>query len=158
MSIAKNDSGYFTLEASLILPFALGIILMVIRIWFFRYDRVLQDMDTCSVVVRCMEQQDMNADERAAYVIEQMQGRYKDSYIAWDFGDVSATCGGDSVTCTVTGSSGHIAGILVPWNDPVVYSASSERTRTVIPETFVIRTYRKALGAGEYISSQLSEE
>ena len=158
MSIAKNDSGYFTLEASLILPFTLGIILMVIRIWFFRYDRVLQDMDTCSVVVRCMEQQDMNADERAAYVIEQMQGRYKDSYIAWNFGEVSATCNGNSVTCTVTGSGGHISGIAGLWNEPDAYSASSERSRTVIPETFVIRTYRKALGAGEYISSQLSEE
>ena len=154
----KSLGGYMTVEAALIMPMALGIVILVLRIWFFRYDRVLQDMDTCSVVVRCMEQQDMNADERAAYVIEQMQGRYKDSYIAWDFGEVSATCNGNSVTCTVTGSGGHISGIAGLWNEPDAYSASSERTRTVIPETFVIRTYRKALGAGEYISSQLSEE
>ena len=154
----KYIGGYMTVEAAMILPVALAMVVLVMRIWFFRYDRVLQDMDTGSVAVRCMEQQDLSADERAAYVIEQMQERYKDSYIAWNFGEVSASCSRDSVTCTVTGSSGHISGISGLWNVQDSMSATSERNRTVTPEVFVIRTYRKALGAGEYISSSLSEE
>ena len=155
---SKYIGGYMTVEAAMILPVALAMVVLVMRIWFFRYDRVLQDMDTGSVAVRCTEQQDMSGDERAAYVIEQIQERYKDSYIAWNFGEVSASCSRDSVTCTVTGSSGHISGISGLWNVPDSMSATSQRKRTVIPEVFVIRTYRKALGAGESISASLSEE
>ncbi|MBO4609473.1 MAG: hypothetical protein J5696_06325 [Lachnospiraceae bacterium] len=154
----KYRGGYMTIEAAMIMPVVLGIVILVMRIWFFRYDRVLQDMDTCAVTVRCMEQQDMDADERASYVTEQMQGRYKDQYIVWNFGDISVSCTGDSVACTVTGNSGHIAGISGLWDVPDTLSATSERKRTILPETFVIRTYRKALGAGEYISSSLNEE
>lgn len=150
--------GYLTIEAAMIIPVALGIVILVLRIWFFRYDRVLQDMDTCAVVVRCTEQQDMDPDERASYIIEEMQGRYKDSYIAWNFGEISAACRGDSVSCTVTGSSGRIAGIAGLWDIPDTLTAETQRERTVFPEVFVIRTYRKALGAGKYISSSLNEE
>ena len=154
----KYTDGYLTIEAALIMPIALGIVILVLRIWFFRYDRVLQDMDAGGVVVRCMEQQDMSDDEKAAYVIEQMQGRYKDSYIAWTFGDITAECRKDSVSCSVTGSTGRIAGISGLWNVPDTITALSRRNRTILPEVFVIRTYRKALGAGEYISSSLTEE
>ncbi len=154
----KSLGGYMTVEAALIMPMALGIVILVLRIWFFRYDRVLQDMDTCGVVVRCTEQQDMDPEERASYIIEQIQGRYKDSYIAWNFGEVSAVCRGDSISCTVTGSSGQIADIAGLWDVPDTLSAETERARTVFPEVFVIRTYRKAPGAGENISSSLSEE
>lgn len=158
MNTQGYRGGYFTIEAAMIMPVVLGIVIFVMRIWFFRYDRALQDMDTCAVVIRCMEQQDLDADEKASYIIEQMQGRYKEQYIAWNFGDISVSCRGDSVSCTVTGSSGSVAGISGLWDAPDTMSASSERERTVLPEVFVIRTYRKALGAGEYISSSLNEE
>ena len=46
-----------------------------IRIWFFRYDNVLQDMDTDAVVVRASLQRDMSPEERSNYIISQMQGR-----------------------------------------------------------------------------------
>ncbi len=158
MNDRRYRGGYLTIEAAMIMPVVLGVIILVMRIWFFRYDRVLQDMDTCAVVVRSMEQQDMNADEKASYIVEQMQGRYKEHYIAWNFGDISVLCRGDSVSCTVTGSSGPLAGISGLWDEPDSMSASSERERTILPEVFVIRTYRKALGTGEYISSSLGED
>lgn len=158
MNSGKYCGGYMTIEAAMIMPVVLGVVILVMRIWFFRYDRVLQDMDTCAVVVRCLEQQDMNPDEKASYIVEQMQGRYKEHYIAWNFGDISVSCRGDSISCTATGSSGPIVGISGLWDEPDSMYASSERERTILPEVFVIRTYRKALGAGEYISSSLGEE
>ena len=157
MSIAKNDSGYFTLEASLILPFALGIILMVIRIWFFRYDNVLQDMDTGAVVVRASLQRDLTPDERADYVVSQMQGRYRDSYIAWNFGELNVRCGADSVLCETSGSIGSIASIDVIGGTSAFGSCVSVRSRTSPEEVFVIRTYRKVLGAGEAMEGIFSE-
>ena len=158
MTKIGSADGYLTVEAAMIMPIAFAIIILVLKLWFFGYDRVLQDMDTCAVMVRCTEQRDMDSEERTSYVIDQLQGRYKDSYIAWNFGDISVLSNGNSISCTVTGSSSGINGISGLWNEPDVLSVSSERSRGIMREVFVIRTFRKALGAGDQISAVLSEE
>lgn len=157
MKIMKCDSGYFTLEAALILPFVLGIILMVIRIWFFRYDNVLQDMDTGAVVVRASLQRDMSPEERADYVVSQMQERYRDSYIAWNFGELNVRCSGDTVFCETSGSSATGASVDVFGGIPSFGACVSARSRTSPEEVFVIRTYRKVLGAGDVLEDYFSE-
>lgn len=157
MSVRHDDRGYFSLEAALILPFVLGVILLVMRIWFFRYDHVLQDMDTCAVVIRASEQTDMTPDEKASYVVSQMQGRYKDAYIAWNFGDLNVKCSGDTVSCITTGSSGYSGGSFV-YSVSGMSEAVSSRSRTSVSEVFVIRTYRKALGAAGAAEEYLNGE
>ena len=147
----KQEDGYMSVEAALILPFAFLIILLVIRLWFFRYDSVLQEMDTAAVVVRALEQQDMTADEKAEYVISQMQGRYKDKYISWSFGDLHASCTADSVECTASGRAARMPGGLVFGELADNWESSVTRSRRSVPEVFVIRTYRKALEAGKEI-------
>ena len=157
MKSIRSDSGYFTLEAALILPFALGIILMVIRIWFFRYDNVLQDMDTDAVVVRASLQRDMSPEERADYVVTQMQERYRDSYIAWNFGELNVRCGADTIFCETSGNAGSIASVGVLDNIASFGTCISTRSRSAPDGTFVIRTYRKIIGAGEAIEEYFGE-
>ena len=157
MKIFRSDSGYFTLEAALMLPFALGIILLVMRIWFFRYDNVLQDMDTDAVVVRASLQRDMSPEERSAYVISQMQGRYRDSYIAWNFGELNVRCGADNIFCETSGNAGSIASVGVFDNIASFGTCISSRNRSAPDEVFVIRTYRKVLGAGEALEEYFGE-
>ena len=157
MKIRRSDDGYFTLEAALVLPFAFAVILIVIQIWFYKYDRVLQDMDTAAVVVRTIEQTDLSPEEKVAYAISEMQGRYKRAYIAWNFGDLSVRCSGNTVSCITTGSSGYSGGSFL-FSVPSSLSAESSRSRTVADEVFVIRTYRKALGAAGAADAYLNGE
>ena len=147
----KQEDGYMSVEAALVLPFAFMIILLVIRLWFFRYDSVLQEMDTAAVVVRALEQQDMTADEKAEYVISQMQGRYKDHYIAWNFGDLNTSCTADSVECIVSGSALGMPGGLIFGELADTWGSSVTRSRRSVSEVFVIGTYRKALEVGKEI-------
>ena len=146
-----QEDGYLSVEAALVLPFAFLITLLVIRLWFYRYDSVLQEMDTASVVVRALEQQDMTADEKAEYVISQMQSRYKDHYISWSFGDLHTSCTADSVECTASGQVQGMPGGLIFGELSDMWASSVTRSRRSVSEVFVIRTYRKALGAGKEI-------
>lgn len=140
-----------SVEAALVLPFAFLITLLVIRLWFFRYDCVLQEMDTAAVVVRALEQQDMTGDEKAEYVISQMQGRYKDHYISWSFGEIHTSCTADSVECSLSGQASGMPGGIVFGELSDTWSSSVTRSRRSVSEVFVIRTYRKALGLGKEI-------
>ena len=140
-----------SVEAALVLPFAFLITLLVIRLWFFRYDCVLQEMDTAAVVVRALEQQDMTGDEKAEYVISQMQGRYKDHYISWSFGEIHTSCTADSVECSLSGQASVMPGGVVFGELSDTWSSSVTRSRRSVSEVFIIRTYRKALGLGKEI-------
>lgn len=147
----KQEDGYMSVEAALVLPFAFLITLLVIRLWFFRYDCVLQEMDTAAVVVRALEQQDMTGDEKAEYVISQMQGRYKDHYISWSFGEIHTSCTTESVECSLSGQASGMPGGVVFGELSDTWSSSVTRSRRSVSEVFVIRTYRKALGLGKEI-------
>lgn len=139
----KRTDGYLSVEVAMIMPFVFMVILLVIRLWFFRYDCVLQEMDTASVVIRTLEQQDKNASEKAEYAVSQMQGRYKEHYISWIFGDIRVSCTSDSVSCTVSGQCGTLPGTLYFESLGENWSSSVTRSRRAVSEVFVIRTYRK---------------
>ena len=150
----NREDGYMSLEAALVLPFAFMIILLVIRLWFFRYDSVLQEMDVAAVVVRALEQQNFNSEEKAEYVISQMQGRYKEHYISWEFGDIHTVCSSDKVECSVTGQCPVMPGGRIFEQLGRGWTSSVTRSRTSVSEVFVIRTYRKAMAVGNMLSDE----
>ena len=148
----KKEDGYLSVEASLILPVAFMVILLVLRLWFFRYDTVLQEMDTASVVVRTLQQQEMNSEEKAEYAISEIQSRYKEHYISWNFGEVKAVCTADSVECTVSGECRAMPGVSVFGELGDTWISSVTRSRRNVSEVFVIRTYRKVADIGNAVS------
>lgn len=150
--------GYFTLEAALVFPVVFGVILLVMQIWFFKYDRVLMTMDATSVVIRAGEQREMSSDELADYVLSEMQNRYKDHYIAWNFGSINISTTSDTVNCTVDGTGMDIPGGFAFWRIGTSLYATVTRSRTTVSEVFVIRSYRKALGVSLDISESLKSE
>ena len=51
----KRLNGYFTVEAALILPVAIGVYLFLIYSMFFQYNRCLLEQDASSLVVRAVQ-------------------------------------------------------------------------------------------------------
>ncbi len=147
MRLKGSDGGYFTVEAALIFPVVLVMILLVLWLWFFRYDKALMEMDTDAVVVRASQQHDMTHEEMAEYMVSEMQGRYKDAYISWVFGDITASSRGEKIECGTEGMSSAFSDNIPFFRISGDMSASVTRSRIVIPETVVIRTYRKVLAA-----------
>jgi len=158
MMRSKGEDGYFTMEAAMIMPIVLVTILVVLQVWFYKYNRVLQEMDTDAVLIRALEMQDMNGEEKAEYVICEMQNRYKDKYIGWDFGDISVKCTPESIECTISGSLGYDPDPTGLFRISLQNEAVCLRSAGALPEMFVIRSYRKLLAAGKELSEQVKEE
>ncbi len=65
----KRLNGYFTVEAALILPVAIGVYLFLIYSMFFQYNRCLLEQDASSLVVRAVQ----DTQEDPAQVIDKVK-------------------------------------------------------------------------------------
>lgn len=155
--ILLSDDGFFTLEAVLVFPVALAIILLVMQIWFFRYNRVLQETDTMQILVHASQMQDMSPEERTSFLVSELQGRYRDKYMAWNFGDISASFSKGKLSCLIRGSGGFSGGGMIPWNVSGGGEAATDRSKNTVSEVFVIRSFRKLLGVEQKVEELLGE-
>ena len=71
----KAVKGYFTIEAALILPFVTGVILVILYLLFFQYNRCLLEQDAGKLLIR-----------GSGTVTESMNQVQEDKYIAWEMG------------------------------------------------------------------------
>ena len=138
--------GYFTVEATCLYPFVIAVILLVIYIWFFLYDRCLMEQDFAGVLVKGIAQQEMKASERSEYMESKIRDLYDDQYLCWDFGELSTQIDGINVELSAAGSIEFPFTGLNFWGDSNVWEASRTYKAKVYDKIFVIRTYRKMAG------------
>ena len=72
------ERGYFTVEAAMIFPFVMGVILLVIYMWFFQYDRCLMEQDYALITVLGTEKQGLSPEERVEHIRKLISGLYTD--------------------------------------------------------------------------------
>lgn len=142
----KRVGGYFTVEASCIYPFAIAVILLIIYMWFFMYDRCLMEQDFAGVLVKCLAQQSMNATERSEYMNGQINSMYNAQYLCWDFGEISTNINGFDVEVSAGGSIEFPFEGLNFWNSDNVWEADRQFTGKIYDRVFIIRTFRKIAG------------
>lgn len=82
-NIYRERNAYFTVEAALVLPIVIGVILFVIYTMLFQYDRCLLEQDIGAIALwgSLVEASDTAELERRAQ--ERMAGLYKEKYMAW---------------------------------------------------------------------------
>lgn len=85
----RKIGGYFTVEAVLVLPIAIMIIVMVIYLMIFQYNRCLMEHDMGILALRGTALQAEDAQERIEKLRVQADLLYKEKYVAWDMGDIS---------------------------------------------------------------------
>lgn len=79
----KCEDAYFTVEAALVFPIAVGVVLFVIYMLLFQYDRCLleQDMGAAALWGACQDAEGAVLEEK---VRERLAGIYRDKYVAWE--------------------------------------------------------------------------
>ncbi len=73
--------GYMTVEASFILPMVFGVILFVISLLFYSYDRCLLEQDVMSLVVRSEYLEGDDLQEKRALLEQDIINWYLDKYV-----------------------------------------------------------------------------
>ncbi len=144
----KNNRlyGYFTVEATLIFPFVMGVILLVIYMFFYKYDRCLMEQDYAVVLADGMYRQGMDMEERAKYISDKIANIYRDEYWAWD--EKPARISYDFRKINITGEGE----IEFPfrgykfWKGDNIWEAKRSYSGKYVKKMLGIRTFRKLTG------------
>lgn len=78
----KKVDAYFTVEAVLVLPLVIMMVVFVMYLWFFQYDRCLLEQDTGMVALKGTAVQDAISEKRMYELEKLADGVYRDKYIA----------------------------------------------------------------------------
>lgn len=79
-----KTGAYFTVEAALVLPMVIGVILFVIYVQFFLYNRCLMEQDAQSLALKGVVLQEENAQRLLEKLKEEEAKQKRDKYIVWN--------------------------------------------------------------------------
>lgn len=141
----KKSEAYFTVEAALLFPFVMGVILLVIYLLFFQYDRCLMEQSAGVLAMRGCTLQIADRKNLVGEVLR--QGREDDrSFIAWDMPDAEIVMKGDTFKVSRSGTLRFPFQGLMFWGGESVWeSGIVYENRRIRPVTF-IRNYNKLTG------------
>lgn len=138
-----KESGYFTVEAVMIFPFVMGVILLVIYMWFFQYDRCLMEQDYALITVLGTEKQGLSPEERVEHIRKLISGLYTDEYYAWRMVNPEISVEKGKVRMKIEGSLEFPFYGFSFWSDDHIWESGAKREGTVIDKAFGLRTFRK---------------
>jgi Flp pilus assembly protein TadG len=145
----QSCSGYFTVEAALVMPIVIGCILFVIYMWFFQYDRCLMETDINAAALRAASAETDSLDERLELAEKYVQNISTEKYAAWDKEDASIKIEKNKVCIEAGGNVRFPIRSLIFQNDGNVWSASVQVKTDVINPAFVVRSINKTMGIGK---------
>lgn len=82
MKKTNKVDAYFTVEAVLVLPLVLMMIVFVMYLWFFQYNRCLLEQDVGMLALKGTTLQDVTTEERMCELQNLSEGVYRNKYIA----------------------------------------------------------------------------
>ncbi len=140
----KSTEGYFTVEAALVLPMVLGVVLLIIYLLFFQYNRCLQEMDMGVLALRGRVLQTKNHEERMLQLREQADAVYTEKYLAWSRGRIELKLEKGTVSVKQCSHLRFPFGGMKHIGD--IWETETEYTNHIISPVSVIRSYRKVIG------------
>lgn len=143
--VCKKAGAYLTVEAALILPMVLGVIILVIYLLFFQYDRCLMEQNVGKLALRGCTVQLKDKEEIVARIIAQSR-QSDERFLAWKLGNIAVTIKGNRVYVERDGELEFPFKRFVFWQaDSAWQSQISYECRRIEPVEF-IRNCRKVIG------------
>lgn len=142
----KKASAFFSVEAAMILPLAIGAILMAVGLFVFQYDRCLMEQDLAAQAFKAATVEAGTGEELTEKLRQQAAGLYRNKYVAWDIlmleirmkRGIAQAAGKGEFRFPVPGWNF--------WNRENVWSVQSEyKAHRISPVSF-IRNFRRLKG------------
>lgn len=142
----KLLQAYFTLEASLLLPFVLGIILMIVYLWFFQYDRCLLEQDMGALALRGSASVLEEKETRMRWLEGQEKKREKEKYVGWEEGNVEMKLEKNILKVEGSGRVRFPFSGMNFWREATVWEAEAAYENRITSPVLFVRTCRKLTG------------
>lgn len=99
----REENAYFTVEAASILPIALGVMLCVVYLLLFQYNRCLMEQDLGAMAMWGSSVDVEGTEDLEEKTKERMAGMYREKYAAWDFTVLDASLEKNSFSAEASG-------------------------------------------------------
>lgn len=142
----KKIQGYLTVEAALLFPLILGIMLFIIYFWFYQYDRCLMEQDTGALALRGCALGIQEKDELMKKLLEQENEIYQDKYVAWQQEDVEIKLEKDTIQVKCQGQLRFLFGGLNFWSSDNIWKTKAQYENHRTSPVLFIRSWRKVKG------------
>lgn len=137
---------YFTVEAALVLPIVMGVILLMIYLWFFQYDRCLMEQDAGILALRGTTIEAPNNQERVRLLTKEARQIYGDKYVAWEGGKEAISIQEGKMRVKKAGRLRFPFQGLQFWSGKDVWEAEALYENQLLSPMSIIRNYRKITG------------
>ena len=125
--------GYMTVEASMVLPIAFGVIMFVLSLLFYSYDRCLLEQEVAALIVRSEYLAGEDLEEKVRNVDGAVREWYLDKYVWMDIEVPEIQVGANGIQVKAKGT----------FLGPFFGTALVEREEMRLSPTFLIRQNRK---------------
>lgn len=121
--------GYMTVEASLVIPMVFGMVVFILSLLFYSYDRCLLEQDVMTYVVRSVYLDGDSVEEKTQSLEAELRNWYRDKYVWMDISVRELMIKADAVELKAEGS----------FQGPFFESALAKRQMVTWSPTFWIR-------------------
>lgn len=144
--LQQKMPAYFTVEAAMIMTMVLNVLMILIYIMFFQYNRCLLEQDMGALALKGCTVQAESKEELLQTLKQYESQLYLEKYIVWEHGEVSLELKQDSIKVEQTGN------LIFPFAWEGVFDMESQwdtkavyENKRISPVTF-IRNYAKLTG------------
>lgn len=142
----EKENAYFTVEAALVLPIVIGVILFLIYSVFFQYNRCLMEQDVGALALKGCS---IQADDKSLLMLqleEYADNVYEKKYIAWGKSRMEIKLEGRNIQVIQRGKLKFSLGSLLLGETEKNWDTTAEFENQRIDPVGLIRIYRKITG------------
>lgn len=141
----KGVGAYFTVEAAMVLPIVLSVILFILYAMFFQYDRCLLEQDMGALALRGAAMQIDDKEALAGEIKEQANQMDCGKYLMWECGEINLRLEGNQLCVSREGQLKYpFSGFGI--GGERLWRAETEYENYRINPTSFVRTCRKLTG------------
>ena len=134
----KKENGYFTVEAALVFPMAISVILFVIYMMLFQYDRCLLEQDLGAMALWGSRAEATDGVSLEDKIRQRVTSMYMDKYAAWKVTVLDTSLEKNRFSAKGAGKLTFPVPGWNFWSKEDVWSANAEYSYTRLsPVTFV---------------------
>lgn len=145
MWMKKWIDAYFTVEAALIIPLVMAVIIFLMYMMFYQYNRCLMEQDLGVLLIKGSVWEVESAKDRVQSISANEEKRNYDKYLIWEKGVVTAVQEKGKLTVSQRGQLMFpFAGWQIKGADRVWMSEAEYKSKLLSP-TFFVRSCRKII-------------
>ncbi len=136
--VIQEANGYFTVEAAMVFPVALGTVLFIVYMLIFQYDRCLLEQDMGALALWGSRVRAESSAELRSLIQKKTNEIYKDKYAVWKMLVLDVKLENNRFTATGKGQLAFPVPGMNFWNRENVWTAEAEyRFWRILPTDFV---------------------